>query len=194
MSLKVVLLVLSLSLLGLGAAQECEGVVGVLGMTPDQLKKEIRATVAAALKHNVNLSSGNETNLHEVPSQNRVNTTLEKAVDVVIEIDDLYFDGISLTHGHDPRKHIWTFAVAIHEVLTSDRENICPCTNIHNPLSLPTSPYVGVTTSVTLPVKQPTSSSSTPMIPLGWAGLWSTEHLLFLQQPSMVHERASLSN
>ena len=323
MLLKVVLLVLSLSLLGLGAAQECEGVVGVLGMTPDQLKKEIRATVAAALKHNVNLSSGNETNLHEVLSQNRVNTTLEKAVDVVIEkrlstameevitnlsssfeqlispiitkmdqsnaniqaimtqlqhlrvpgstpshpavscseikelsptapsgyywlrgtgdspvhmycdmsrscggitggwmpvvklnmtnsshtcpeglkllttpkrlcamnidgggcssatfnlhgirythvcgkiigyqqgppdafgpyyhnhhltIDDLYVDGISLTHGHDPRKHIWTFAVAIHEVLTSDRENICPCTNIHNPLSLPIPPYVG---------------------------------------------------
>ena len=38
---KVVLLALSLSLLGLGAAQECEGVVGVLGVTPDQLKKEI---------------------------------------------------------------------------------------------------------------------------------------------------------
>ena len=47
---KVVLLVLSLSLLGLGAAQQCEGFVGVLGMTPDQLKKEIRANVAAALK------------------------------------------------------------------------------------------------------------------------------------------------
>ena len=32
---------LSFSLLELGAAQECEGFVGVLGMTPDQLKKEI---------------------------------------------------------------------------------------------------------------------------------------------------------
>ena len=40
---KAVLLALSLSLLGLGAAQECEGFVGVLGMTQDQLKKEIRA-------------------------------------------------------------------------------------------------------------------------------------------------------
>ena len=38
---KEILLALSLSLLGLGAAQECEGVVGVLGVTPDQLKKEI---------------------------------------------------------------------------------------------------------------------------------------------------------
>ena len=321
MSLKVVLLVLSLSLLGLGAAQECEGVVGVLGMTPDQLKKEIRATVAAALKHNVNLSSGNETNLHEVLSQNRVNTTLEKAVDVVIEkrlstameevitnlsssfeqlispiitkmdqsnaniqaimtklqhlrvpgstpshpavscseikelsptapsghywlrgtgdssvhmycdmsrscggitggwmpvtkinmtnsshtcpaglkllttpkrlcamnidgggcssatfnlhgirythvcgkiigyqqktpdafvpyyrnrhltIDDQYVDGISLTHGHNPRKHIWTFVAAFDEVLNGP--NICPCTNIHNPLTIPIPPYVG---------------------------------------------------
>ena len=42
------LLVLSLSLLGLGAAQQCEGFVGVLGMTPDHLKKEIRANVAVA--------------------------------------------------------------------------------------------------------------------------------------------------
>ena len=36
---KVVLLVLSLSQLELGAAQQCEGFVGVLGMTPDQLIK-----------------------------------------------------------------------------------------------------------------------------------------------------------
>ena len=27
-------------------------------------------------------------------------------------IDDLYVDGVSITHGHSPRKHIWTFANA----------------------------------------------------------------------------------
>ena len=60
-----------------------------------------------------------------------------------LTIDDGYVDGISLTHGHNPRKHIWTFATALHEVITSHRENICPCTNIHNPLSIPIPPYVG---------------------------------------------------
>ena len=60
-----------------------------------------------------------------------------------LTIDDIYVDGISLTHGRNPRKHIWTFAAALHEVLTSNREYICPCTNIHNPVSIPIPPYVG---------------------------------------------------
>ena len=313
---KVVLLVLSLSLLGLGAAQECEGFVGVLGMTPDQLKKEIRANVAAALKQGAINSSGNRSCV--VSNQEGQNTTtLEKAVDIAIEkfnskmekiidtameevianisnsfeqllspimtelhllrlpgstpshpaasckeikelsptapsgyywlrgtgdssvhmycdmsrscggitggwmrvtklnmtnsshtcpaglkllttpkrlcamnidgggcssatfnlhgirythvcgkiigyqqgstdafwpyrnnrrltIDDQYVDGISLTHGRNPRKHIWTFVAALHEVIpVSHRQYLCPCTNIHNPLSIPIPPYVG---------------------------------------------------
>ena len=337
---KVVLLVLSLSLLGLGAAQECEGFVGVLGMTPDQLKKEIRANVAAALKQGANVNSGNGSCV--VSHQEELNTTLEKTVDVAMEkfnstiekavdtaiekrlatavedvianisnsfeqlllpimtpimiemnksnaniqammsqlhllhlpgstpshpaasckeikelsptapssyywlrgtgdssvhmycdmsrscggitggwmrvtkinmtnsshtcpaglkllttpkrlcamnidgggcssatfnlhgirythvcgkiigyqqktpdafgpyyhnrrltIDDQYVDGISLTHGRNPRKHIWTFAVALHEVITHYPQYVCPCTNIHNPVTIPIPPYVG---------------------------------------------------
>ena len=60
-----------------------------------------------------------------------------------LTIDDGYVDGISLAHGRNPRKHIWTFAAALHEVITSNREYICPCTNIHNPVSIPIPPYVG---------------------------------------------------
>ena len=332
---KTVLLVLSLSLLGLGAAQECEGVVGVLGMTPDQLKKEIRANVAAALKQGAIMNSGNGTCVGL--NQEELNTTLEKTVDVAVEkfnstiekivdtaiqrrlatavedvianisnsfeqllspimiemnksnaniqammsqlhllrlpgstpshpaascreikelsptapsgyywlrgtgdssvhmycdmsrscggitggwmtvakinmtnsnhtcpaglkllttpkrlcamnidgggcssasfnlhgirythvcgkiigyqqkspdafvhyyrnrrltIDDQYVDGISLTHGRNPRNHIWTFVAALHEV-TTHSYNICPCTNIHNPVTIPIPPYVG---------------------------------------------------
>jgi len=59
--------VVALTLSQLGAAQECEGFVGVLGMTPDQLKKEIQSNVAAALK------------------QGELNSTLGKAVDVAME-------------------------------------------------------------------------------------------------------------
>ena len=59
-----------------------------------------------------------------------------------LTIDDNYVDGISLTHGRNPRKHIWTFAAALHEV-TTNRQLICPCTNIHNPASIPIPPYVG---------------------------------------------------
>ena len=60
-----------------------------------------------------------------------------------LTIDDQYVDGISLTHGRNPRKHIWTFAAALHEVLTSYRQYLCPCTNIHNPLTIPIPPFVG---------------------------------------------------
>ena len=38
-----------------------------------------------------------------------------------LTIDDLYVDGISITHGQSPRKHIWIFAAA-NDSLTS-----CPC-------------------------------------------------------------------
>ena len=43
-------------------------------------------------------------------------------------IDTTYVDGISLTHGRNPRKHIWTFAAALDEVGTYPFVN-CPCTN-----------------------------------------------------------------
>ena len=60
-----------------------------------------------------------------------------------LTIDDNYVDGISLTRGRNPRKHIWTFAAALHEVITSLRQYLCPCTNIHNPVTIPIPPYVG---------------------------------------------------
>ena len=319
---KVVLLALYLSQLGLGAAQECEGFVGVLGMTPDQLKKEIRANVAAALRQGASVNSGNETcaalTQEDFDNQlekamnvaiQKINSTIEKvvndavaihltaAVDEVIAnvsntfeqlvspimtqlqllrlpgstpshpatsckeikelnstassgyywlrdtgdsfvhmycdmsrscggitggwmrvtklnmtnsshtcpaglkllttpnrlcamnideggcssatfnlhgiqythvcgkiigyqqgapdafshysynrhltIDDIYVDGISLTHGRSPRKHIWTFAAALHEIITSNQQSLCPCINVHNSATIPIPPYVG---------------------------------------------------
>ena len=58
-----------------------------------------------------------------------------------LTIDDNYVDGISLTHGHNPRKHIWTFVAALDEV--QNYPNVCPCTNINNPASIPIPPYLG---------------------------------------------------
>ena len=58
-------------------------------------------------------------------------------------IDDNYVDGISLTHGKNPRNHIWTFAAALEETLRKPR-NICPCTNIHNQQTVPIPPFVGI--------------------------------------------------
>ena len=44
-------------------------------------------------------------------------------------VDSNYVDGISLTHGSNPRKHIWTFAAALHEHY-SHLTGICPCINV----------------------------------------------------------------
>ena len=46
-------------------------------------------------------------------------------------IDSGYVDGISLTHGTNPREHIWTFVAALHEY-NSRRDLVCPCTNTRN--------------------------------------------------------------
>ena len=44
-------------------------------------------------------------------------------------IDGHYVEGISLTHGRNPRKHIWTFAAAIHEIGSVHPTFTCPCIN-----------------------------------------------------------------
>ena len=46
-------------------------------------------------------------------------------------IDSSYVDGISLTYGTSPRKHIWTFVAVLHEY-NSHPDNVCPCTNTRN--------------------------------------------------------------
>ena len=46
-------------------------------------------------------------------------------------IDQGYVDGISVTHGRNPRKHIWTFAAALSEA-HSNLPWICKCTNTGN--------------------------------------------------------------
>ena len=46
-------------------------------------------------------------------------------------IDSDYVDGISLTHGRYPRKHIWTFVCALDEVsINGPWKGHCPCTII----------------------------------------------------------------
>ena len=60
---------------------------------------------------------------------------------IMLSIDDQYVDGISLTHGSNPRKHIWTFAAANRE--GSNGHYVCPCTNINNTATIPIPPFVG---------------------------------------------------
>ena len=59
-----------------------------------------------------------------------------------LTIDDTYVDGVSLTHGRNPRKHIWTFVAALDEVSTFPY-TVCPCTNIHDSNAARIPPYVG---------------------------------------------------
>ena len=43
-----------------------------------------------------------------------------------VTIDGTYIDGISITHGHHPRKHIWSFAATLDE--THSNYDVYPCT------------------------------------------------------------------
>ena len=42
-------------------------------------------------------------------------------------IDRVYIDGVSLTHGSNPRQHIWSFAAALQE---TNNFTCCPCINL----------------------------------------------------------------
>ena len=45
-----------------------------------------------------------------------------------VTIDEYYMDGVVLTHGSNPRQHIWSFAAAVHEY-ASGYNSQCPCMN-----------------------------------------------------------------
>ena len=55
-------------------------------------------------------------------------------------IDDVYVEGVSITYGSAPRKHIWTYANGVNLVHVGSRNN-CPC-NDDYPLAPPPS-FVG---------------------------------------------------
>ncbi len=60
------------------------------------------------------------------------NAFYQYQLDTSLTIDDFYVDGISITYGASPRRHIWTFAAALDE---TDRDRfVCPCTNSQNSL------------------------------------------------------------
>ena len=47
-----------------------------------------------------------------------------------LTVDDVYVEGVSITHGCSPRPHIWTFASALHENgRAGNLRHICPCSN-----------------------------------------------------------------
>ena len=60
-------------------------------------------------------------------------------------IDSNYVDGISLTHGINPRQHIWTFAAALDRTGNSTSSgSYCPCQNTTHPQpDMIVPPFVG---------------------------------------------------
>ena len=58
-----------------------------------------------------------------------------------LTVDDSYVDGVSLTHGQRPRKHIWTFAAAVDE--TESTASRCPCTKTDTPYTGAVPPFIG---------------------------------------------------
>ena len=58
-----------------------------------------------------------------------------------ITIDGTYIDGVSITHGHHPRKHVWSFANALDE--TRSNYEGCPCTRTDRVFTGVVPPFVG---------------------------------------------------
>ena len=60
-----------------------------------------------------------------------------------LTIDDFYVEGVSLTHGQNPRKHIWTFAAAVSEISSEPDSVACPCTRTNTPYTGVVPPFIG---------------------------------------------------
>ena len=56
-------------------------------------------------------------------------------------INNVYVDGISITHGLTPRRHIWTFAAAEDEIHSS--YTVCPCTRTDLAFTGLVPPFIG---------------------------------------------------
>ena len=56
-------------------------------------------------------------------------------------IDSGYVEGVSLTHGQTPKKHIWTFAAALDE--TRSDISACPCTKTDTSYTGAVPPFIG---------------------------------------------------
>ena len=62
-------------------------------------------------------------------------------IDATLTLDENFFDGLSLTYGLPPRKHIWTFVAALDEV----RSNAftCPCIKTDSEYTAVVPPFIG---------------------------------------------------
>ncbi len=56
-------------------------------------------------------------------------------------VDDIYVEGVSLTHGQSPRQHIWTLVAALDE--TRSDAFTCPCTQSDQPYTGTVPSFVG---------------------------------------------------
>ena len=105
-------------------------------------------------------------------------------------------DGVSLTHGN-PRQHIWTFGAGLDEVATFPQYN-CPCT--HTPTASQATPppaliFVGndyFCDTGSANQCQHVFYPDNPLWGRGW--VWASEHMLLLQQPSMVLQAAATAH
>ena len=52
-------------------------------------------------------------------------------------LDNLYAEGISITHGSSPRRHLWTYAVGLNANPDSMSNFQCPCTVLGTSRTLP---------------------------------------------------------
>ena len=52
--------------------------------------------------------------------------------------DDLYAEGISITSGSSPRRHLWTYVVGLNANPESYQNNQCPCTVLGTTSNVPT--------------------------------------------------------
>ncbi len=107
-------------------------------------------------------------------------------------IDNNYLDGVSLTYGQSPRKHIWSFAVGLDETRTD--ANRCPCANSAFTYNAVVPPFIGNDYFCATASRQAGCWFLSQRSCVGRPRMWSHQHLLLLQQSSVVLQDPSSSH
>ena len=82
-------------------------------------------------------------NAYQVGTPDAFSTTYGRGSNITI--DSNYVDGVSLTHGSDPRRHIWTFVAAHNDDIRSlPGPNYCQCVRPNDMGIMPPPSFVGM--------------------------------------------------
>ena len=69
---------------------------------------------------------------YQFGSPDGIGPDIGQGLQLNIGINDSYLDGVSITYSTNPRKHLWTYAAGVNELVNGLSPVVCPCSKQYN--------------------------------------------------------------